>query len=306
MPKIISEKIRIGISACNFGALVRYNRRGWDSLAVLGRERDAFIWTPVCPEVMSGLGVPRAPMKLVDGNGDDFWERKARMKNRKGEDVGERMRSACEEALAVLRRAQAEAYVYMDGSPTCGVYRTSLKNARIGKPPGVFGSLLLREDLFLIPAADLASPLRWWDWRRRLHAFVWLKRQSISTKAELLSVWHDFKFLCQEIDRPAADALSHRLADMPKRLEPAFVEEIRKTMLSIVRQPSSEKRIRGWAQKAMAFYRKRSLDCPECQLPSSDRSKREFLERLIVLEKKAFSEGKDFGFVPVLYRGDSR
>ena len=88
MPIVIKEKIKIGVQACNFGAKTRYNRKSWDRVAGLGREKDAFIWTPVCPEAMSGLVVPRLPMKLVDGNGDDFWRRQARMKNKQGLDVG--------------------------------------------------------------------------------------------------------------------------------------------------------------------------------------------------------------------------
>jgi hypothetical protein len=136
MPILIEERIRIGVSACNAGARVGWNRAGWDRIAAIRREMTGFIWTPVRPEVMSVFGVPRDPVRLSGGNGHDLWQGTARMKNRSG------------------------------------VYRTTLKNKRLGNPPGVFGSLLLQEDLFLIPAVDLESPIKWWDWRRRLHAFT--------------------------------------------------------------------------------------------------------------------------------------
>ena len=77
MPLILQEKIRVGVSACNAGARVRWNRAGWDRLEPLGRERNGFLWSPVCPEVMAGLGVPRLPVRLVSGSGDDFWSGKA-------------------------------------------------------------------------------------------------------------------------------------------------------------------------------------------------------------------------------------
>jgi uncharacterized protein YbbK (DUF523 family) len=58
MPIIMHEKIRIGVSACNAGARVRWNRAGWDRIAPLNREMTSFVWTPVCPEVMSGREPP--------------------------------------------------------------------------------------------------------------------------------------------------------------------------------------------------------------------------------------------------------
>lgn len=304
MTHIIKEKIRIGVSACNFGAKVRYNRKGWDRVAGLGREMSAFIWTPVCPEAMSGLGVPRAPMKLVNGNGDDFWNGDAAVENKKGENVSRQVREGALSALDCLKRAGVEAFVFMEGSPSCGVYRTTLKNQRLGKPPGVFGSLLLREEYFLIPALDLDSPLKWWDWRRRLHAFVWIKRASFASKQEIMEIWHDFKFLCQEISRPRADALGRQIADMPKKLGEEYVSGIRKGILEILRLPSSVARIKASAEKQMAFYCKRKGVCEE-KLPASDSGKKLFFERLITLEKKAIASGIDYGIVPVIYR-DSR
>jgi len=159
--QILEEKIRVGISACNFGAKVRWNRKGWDRIAPLGRERDDFIWTPICPEVNSGLGVTRPPIRLIGGNGDELWTGEAGVKNRNGEDVSAQIKKGLLDSLEILHRAGIEAFVFMEGSPTCGVYRTTLKNKRLGKPPGAFGSLLLREDYFLIPAEDLDSPIKW-------------------------------------------------------------------------------------------------------------------------------------------------
>lgn len=69
-PKDAIERVRIGISACLLGEPVRFDG---------GHKRDSFLtgifgryvdWTPVCPEVEIGLGVPRDTLRLVDeGNG---------------------------------------------------------------------------------------------------------------------------------------------------------------------------------------------------------------------------------------------
>jgi uncharacterized protein YbbK (DUF523 family) len=59
------EKIKLGISSCLLGRKVRYDG---------GHKLDHFLldtlgkfveWVPVCPEVESGLTVPREAMRLV-------------------------------------------------------------------------------------------------------------------------------------------------------------------------------------------------------------------------------------------------
>jgi uncharacterized protein YbbK (DUF523 family) len=302
MPYIIDEKIKIGVSACNFGAKVRYNRKGWDRVSLLEREKNAFIWTPVCPEAMSGLGVPREPMKLVDGNGDKFWQGKARMKNKRGKEVTAQVMKGAMAAFENLERAEVEAFCFMEGSPSCGVYRTTLKNARLGKPPGVFGSLLLKSELFLIPAIDLESPLKWWDWRRRLHAFIWLKRANIKTKKELGAIWHDFKFLVQEINRKEADKIGQELSKMPKKIDQKYINAWRSKVLLLLREPSTPKRIEHWIEKQTAFACKHLNVCYDKKLPKSELGRRKFVEKLLELEKQAIKENINYGFVPVLFR----
>lgn len=303
MPILIHEKIRLGVSACNAGARVRWNRAGWDRIAPLNREMTSFVWSPVCPEVMSGLGVPRDPIRITGGNGDDVWKKAARIKNRSGDDVTEKIMAGCKECLAALKRAEVEAFVFMEGSPTCGVYRTTLKNRRLGHPPGVFGSMLLDQDLFLIPALDLESPVKWWDWRRRLHAFCWLKRLEITTKDQLYSSWHHLKFLCQEVDDREARRIGSWLAGLPKKLTPEIASEWKSATLRLLRKPSTVKRISSVMLKHYAHYRKHfNPEAEELAAPAQELSKHKFIEQLWAMEKRAVSEGYDFEGAPVLFR----
>src|SRR5207247_8443192 len=66
--RAVSDRPRIGISACLLGEPVRYDA---------GHKRDAWIvevlgpmgeWVPVCPEVEAGFGTPRETMRLVRTN----------------------------------------------------------------------------------------------------------------------------------------------------------------------------------------------------------------------------------------------
>jgi uncharacterized protein YbbK (DUF523 family) len=303
MSQILDEEIRIGISACNFGAHVRWDRRGWDRTALLERERDSFVWTPVCPEVNSGLGVTRSPIRLVGGNGEDFWAGRAILKSRKGIDVSKDVKEGMLFSLEVLKRAGVEAFVFMEGSPSCGVYRTTLKNRRLGKPPGAFGALLLREQLFLIPALDLESPVKWWDWRRRLHAYAWLKRQELTSTSQIYEIWHLLKFVCQEVAPKDATAIGRRLAGMPKAFRNGYAEEWRNEVLNLLRKPSSLGRIHAVMLKHFAHYRKHfNPRARDVNAPRTDIAKRAFVKELHEMEKRAVLEGYEFAGTPVLFR----
>jgi uncharacterized protein YbbK (DUF523 family) len=303
MDFVLTKKISLGISACNFGAKFRYNRAGWDRVEGLGREKDEYSWTPVCPEVLAGLGVPRPPVKLSGGSGDDLWAGTSKMKNRLGRDVSEAVKAASLASMDALDRAGVDAFLFMEGSPTCGVYRTTLKDKRLGKPPGVFGSLLLKQRLFLIPVIDLDSPWKWWDHTRRVHAFVWLKKLEITSKKDIYEAWHALKFICQEIDRPLADDIGRSLAALPGKLETADIELWRGRTLDLLRRPSILKRIQSVMFKHYAHYRKLfGLKVIEAQAPSDMLGKAAFVAELMKMERKAAEQGYQFAGRPVLYK----
>lgn len=299
MANLIYKKIHIGISACQHGAKVRYNSKGWDMTDKLGREKGEFVWHPVCPEVMSGLGVPRSPISLRKGNGDDFWNGVATIKSREGEDKSEMLRKGCESCLSVLETAKVDVFIFMEGSPTCGVYRTTLRGSRMGKPPGIFGSKLLEKNIFLIPAVDLQSPIKWWDWRRRMYAYVWLKDLECNKLSELYDVWHNLKFLCQEINRSEADGigaeLAHESSDNSK-----FIEKIRSRILDMLRRPVDVKRIKQNLWKNYSFLRKKKgINLDEIFEPTDIRSMTHLANEMIELEIEAREKDILFGSSPV-------
>jgi hypothetical protein len=81
-----------------------------------------------------------------------------------------------------------------------------------GPGAGVFGEMLLQSGWFLIPCEALASPLKWWDWRRHMHAWLWLKDREITSAFEIYDTWHVLKFVMQEIDRPPSTPARIRMA----------------------------------------------------------------------------------------------
>ena len=91
MAELVTRKVPLGISACIYNCPVRYNGKSFDAVSTLGREKADFSFTPVCPECMAGLGVPRMPIHLT-GTGQQVLSGEASVKDQIG-------RASCRERV---------------------------------------------------------------------------------------------------------------------------------------------------------------------------------------------------------------
>lgn len=297
MENKLDRKIRIGISACAYGAKTRYNRKGWDLVSEFGRDMSNFIWCPVCPEVMSGMGTPRSQIRIQGDSGRDVLLGNAKIVARSGDDVTQDLVHACKTCMDILKRSKVDAYIYMDGSPTCGIERTTLKNSRVGKPPGVFGAMLLEEDIFLIPALSLASPVRRWDYKRRLYAYVWAKSQILKTKHELYEFWHSIKFICQELDESESRNIGNKIANAD--FDDKLAEEVKAFVLNVLKKPSTLEKIKNRLWKHYVYMNKKNgINVSEVMRPQDNRNMHHIAMELESLEKAAFNNGILFGSMP--------
>lgn len=113
-------RIQIGISACLLGQEVRYNGGHKASRLCIEQLSRHFSFVPLCPEVAIGLGIPRAPIRLV------------------GDPAAPRARGVTDPTLDVSaplaeygRRMAAEhpelcGYILMQKSPSCGMERVKV------------------------------------------------------------------------------------------------------------------------------------------------------------------------------------
>lgn len=313
MAEIITSKVPLGVSACVFGCPVRYNAKGRDETAVLGREKTDFTFTPVCPECAAGLGVPRMPIHLT-GPGQEVIAGEARVKDRRGKEVTDDLIAGCEASIATLERAGVRAFIAKESSPSCGVYK-----ARVGKKrreqlegSGVFGAMLLERGWFIIPDKALSNRLLWWDWRRRLHAWLWLSDREISSARDLYDVWHVLKFIIQETDRPFADEMGRRLAALPKNPSKRSLAEAKRDILDALRKPSTRARIRQSMWKTYIHAKKKGqldgvdlhdlkVDSPEVQANIDT-----IVKELTGLERISFENDQLFATSPVIRRDGRR
>ena len=142
-------RARVGLSACLTGAKVRYDGRDKQDALPHALLDALFDYVPLCPEVAIGLGVPRPPIQLV---GDGLRARG--------------VQDAALDPTDALRRYGAEVaadvlqgvcgYIFMRGSPSCGVVQVPVHDgqggvARDGR--GVFAAAVMQH-LPWLPVAE--------------------------------------------------------------------------------------------------------------------------------------------------------
>ena len=313
MTEVISERPRIGISACMFDCPVRYNSKRFDALAALGRERADFVFTPVCPECMAGFGVPREPIHLT-GSGADVLAGHAKVLDRHGRDVTQRLVDGSRACVDALERAAVRAVILKEKSPSCGIAKTRIGSRRRESAlgGGVFAAMLAESPWFLIPETAFDSALTWWDWRRRLHAWLWLGDRVITTNGDLTGAWHVVKFILQETQRAEADAIGRELAALPKRAPRETLEALRVRMLAALRVPTTRQRATAALWKTYTHYRKRGqlegVDLHDLTVNSPEvlRNVTTIAAELTGLERIGFENDLLFGTSPVLFRDARR
>ena len=100
--------MKILVSACLLGRNCKYNGGNNHSAAVIDFLQSHEV-IPVCPEVLAGLGTPRTPIEIVQGE----------VKTKDGKSVDKALRQAVAQILE--ENPDAEAAVLKSRSPTCGV-----------------------------------------------------------------------------------------------------------------------------------------------------------------------------------------
>ncbi len=153
--------IRLGISTCLMGENVRYDG---------GHKLDRFLvntlgryveWTPVCPEVETGLSIPREAMRLV---GDPEAPRLVTIKT--GKDYTDQMLAWAQERLDDLEKQDLHGFVFKSKSPSSGLYRVKIYT-EAGMPSHVGAGIFPRQVMARFPLLPLEEEGRLHDMHLR-------------------------------------------------------------------------------------------------------------------------------------------
>jgi uncharacterized protein YbbK (DUF523 family)/uncharacterized protein YbgA (DUF1722 family) len=107
--------IKIGISQCLLGGEVRHDGGHKRNRFVVNLMGQVFGWVPVCPEVESGMGVPREPVNL-EASGDQTKMVGAET----GNDYTDRMNRFTVRKIEDLEGVELRGFILKSGSPSCG------------------------------------------------------------------------------------------------------------------------------------------------------------------------------------------
>lgn len=86
---------------------------------------------PLCSEQLGGLPTPRPPVGFVGGTAEDLWTGSPglRMVSADGDDFTEEFMKGAWEVLRIAKLAGATRAILHNGSPSCGVTKTSVYDA---------------------------------------------------------------------------------------------------------------------------------------------------------------------------------
>lgn len=106
----VIKPMRVLVSACLLGRNCKYNG-GNNYDPKVEQLLKGHVPVEVCPELMAGLGVPRTPIEIVNGE----------VKDRNGNSVDVALRRAVERIVSQVRREGIQCAILKSRSPTCGV-----------------------------------------------------------------------------------------------------------------------------------------------------------------------------------------
>ena len=138
--------MKIMVSACLLGDNVKYNGGNNRHEKVLEYIKGHEV-VPVCPEMLGGLPVPRAPGEIQDGI----------VRNEDGTSVDYEYRTGAAKALEIAESERIDMAILQSRSPSCGVnqiYDGSFTGRKI-KGMGVFERLLSEKGYKVVDAEDI-------------------------------------------------------------------------------------------------------------------------------------------------------
>ncbi|MEK6266544.1 MAG: DUF523 domain-containing protein [Clostridium sp.] len=144
------------VSACLCGINCKYDGGNNldDRVLRLLKEGKAI---PVCPEQLGGQKTPRAPHEIVNGNGRDVLEGKAKILGPEGDDVTSEFLKGAYETLKIAQICGASIAILKARSPSCGTHEiydgTFIGAKRSGN--GVTAELLLESGIKVFTEENL-------------------------------------------------------------------------------------------------------------------------------------------------------
>ena len=115
--------IRIGVSRCLLGDEVRFDG-GHKKSRFVSKDLDPFVeWLPVCPEIESGLSVPRPTIRIVQPENTHREDQQKIVETKSGKDHTSALQRLSKRRVADMVKADLCGFILKKDSPSCGMER---------------------------------------------------------------------------------------------------------------------------------------------------------------------------------------
>jgi len=236
-----SEKIPIAISSCLLGQEVRYDGSHKHNAYLTQTLGQYFEYTPFCPEVAIGLGVPRPTIQLVALEGMI----RARGTRDPSLDVTEELQSYARSVVPQL--GDYCGYIFKRASPSCGMERVKVyKNGNIsGSDSGIYAAAIMQA-LPGLPVEEegrLMDPVLRENFIERVFVYYrWQQMFKASLNAAALVNFHTVhKFTLLAHDEPTYRELGRLVADAGKQDLDKLAVQYFQRLMQALRKPATRK-----------------------------------------------------------------
>lgn len=144
----MSSKVEYLVSACLCGIPCRFNGKSSRDPKVekLVRMRKA---VPVCPEVLGGLSIPRQPVEITQGGGEDVLSCAAGVTSSDGNDMTPFLLRGAFVSLKIAKKFKVKKALMKQKSPSCGSGQIKRKG-HPAKGDGVTAALFKSEGIKIV------------------------------------------------------------------------------------------------------------------------------------------------------------
>ena len=151
---------KVLVSSCLVGNKVRYNASCLSvSESDLNWLQSSVELVIFCPEISSGLPIPRAPAEIIAGKGIDVLLGSSIVVGNDGIDVTEQFVAGAQNTLKLCQQQQIKYAILAEGSPSCGsskIYDGTFNGIKIDGS-GVTTALLESEGIKVFSQHTIAS-----------------------------------------------------------------------------------------------------------------------------------------------------
>jgi len=263
---IMEQQIKVGISSCVLGEKVRFDSGHKISKFVTKELFPYFEFVPICPEVGSGMTIPRPTIRLVSEE-----DRIALVETKDASiDHTDQVVSYSKEKVRQLMQDDLCGYIVCAKSPTCGMERVKVykKGGAESVGVGLFTSELMRAMPWLPVEEDgrLNDPVLKENFITRVYALndFYQSMGSAPTRGKIVAFHSRYKLILMAHHPTSYKTLGKLVANIKDYDIIEFYQIYREGFMSAIAHRASRKNNTNVLMHLQGYF-KRSLDKSEKQ-----------------------------------------